>query len=195
MRRYLRPDLDVIELGGSIGAVTCEIARRQSPGLKIVSVEANPSLISLLRKNLAANVTGHSVTIVHRAVDYRSDRTSVTFIRRATSMDGVIDGAIHGIHANDAPGDVVQVPTCTLSALLEEHRIDEYSLISDIEGAEVGIIRRDAEALKRCRQIVIELHDTSKTESIETLREALVGDHGFRLVDRNGPVCVFERAT
>jgi len=189
VRRYLAPELDVIELGGSIGAVTSEIARRQAPGHQLISVEANPELIPLLRRNVDANAPGHPVRILHRALDYAGGGAPTRFARGVTNMDGATGGGA------DA-GAVVEVPSCTLSGLLDEHGIREFALVSDVEGAEAGLIRHDAAALARCRQIVIELHEVDGEhgrESPDSLRDALVERHGFRLVDQRGPVCAFER--
>src|SRR4051794_25130001 len=50
--RYLRRDLDVVELGGSIGVVSSLIASRLEGHARLISVEANPGLIDVLSSNV-----------------------------------------------------------------------------------------------------------------------------------------------
>jgi FkbM family methyltransferase len=185
VRRYLRPDLDVVELGSSIGVMAAQVLRRQRPERRLVCVEAAANLRSAIERNSAGSAR---VTIVSAAVAYPDRPGSVVAFQRGASN---IEGRIaHGTAAG------VEVPTITLSRLLDEHHLDRYALICDIEGAEVGIIERDRSALARCQQLIIELHPTEwqgRAISVDDMVVALVDDHGFRLVDRHGPVCVFER--
>lgn len=193
LRRHLRPDLDVVELGASLGVVSAEVSRLQAPGHKRVCVEANPALVSILRQNVAANAPGRDVSVVHRAVDYGPERAPVRFFFGDSSISG---------HTVAPAGDPVEdekydlVPAVTLGELLSEFDIGPYALVCDIEGAEAGFIAHDAEALAACRQLIIELHDVSNSElgaTVESMREALIQRHGFRQRDRHGPVFVFER--
>ncbi len=189
VRSRLRRNLDVVELGSSIGVVACAVARRQAPGRKLVCVEANPDLIPLLRQNLAANAPGHPVSVVNRALDYDPERQEVELVFGDTNLGGSTIG-------RDATGRGVRhVPTARLSQLLKEHDVGPFALVADIEGAEAGIVRRDASALAACEQVVIELHPVrfeGRDEDEASLQAAFEG-LGFRGVARHGCVHVFER--
>lgn len=188
IRSHLRTDLDVVEVGSSIGAVSSAIAQRLGPGRRLLCVEANPTLIPLLRRNVAANAPDRAVEIVNRAIDYRND--SVVFTEGALTTGG------HTVGSRPDGGRTHEVPASTLEALLDAHGIGEYALVSDIEGAEAGFIGSDPAALARCQQLLIELHDAEidgRSETVASLRDALTGRHGFRVSASHGPVYVFER--
>ncbi len=188
VQRYLRPDLDVVEIGSSLGAVACRIARRQEAGRRLVCVEANPDLLPALRRNVHVH-SPQPVEVVNRAIGYDGP-----IARLHRGPDNTSGRALPS--SADAEGE--NVPASTLSELLEDHGIGEYALVSDIEGAEAGFIERDPTALSRCQQMVIELHDAESARgplTVDDLAALLVERHGFVLRDRHGPVCVFERPT
>ena len=54
VQRHLNGDLDVVELGGSIGVLSCAILRGMVDSAKLVTVEADPALTGLLDQNLAS---------------------------------------------------------------------------------------------------------------------------------------------
>src|SRR2546423_14009346 len=45
VRQYLRRDCDAVELGSSLGVVSCNVRRRLMPRRRLVCVEANPRLL------------------------------------------------------------------------------------------------------------------------------------------------------
>jgi FkbM family methyltransferase len=186
--RHLRSDLDVVELGSSLGVVTSQIARRLRPGSRLLAVEANEALLPTIRSNVARNAPRASVEVVHGAIDY-SGAAEVELLPGAYSFSGRVGGEASGARAQ-------LVPTTTLTKLLRDRDFGDYVLVSDIEGAEAGIIAGEQDALARCRQLLCELHDTrlaGRSYSAAELSELLCLRHGFRLRDRYGNVCVFER--
>ncbi|MGZ0173612.1 MAG: hypothetical protein ACKVHE_29185 [Planctomycetales bacterium] len=66
--------------------------------------------------------------------------------------------------------------------------------MSDIEGAELGVVRFDVEALRRCRLAIIEFHDVDDLNWNIVKLETEWMKCGFKLVDKYGPVCVMERS-
>ena len=70
VRAHLQGDLDVVELGSSLGGVSSEIARRLQPGRQLVCVEANPDLLGILGRNLQRNAPHVQVQLVHGAINY-----------------------------------------------------------------------------------------------------------------------------
>lgn len=189
IRRYLRTDLDVIELGASIGLLSCVMAQNGDPSRRVICVEANPQLQETLRRNLWLNVPERDVTVVAKAISYSGTRAR--FVSGGDNTVGQVDpSAVRG------EGGGVLVPTTTLSELLVAEGVDACALVCDIEGMEADLIAHDAAGLARCRQIVIELHDRGDgAATIEQLCSALQNAHGFTLRHRYGPVCVFDRST
>jgi FkbM family methyltransferase len=188
VRDYLRPELDVIELGASLGVVTLEIASKQAPGKTLVSVEANPHLIRMIQQNVENNSSRRDVQIVNAAVDY-SGRQEVDF----TVSNNNLVSRLEASPTNDR----VTVTGTTLECLLRRYPIGEYALVADIEGAEAGLILSDAAALARCRQIVIELHKTSWKNveyTIEMLADKIQTLHGFTQIASHGAVYVFDKS-
>lgn len=179
IHRYLGSSLDVVELGGSIGAVSRHILRElgASPDARrLVIVEANPDLLDVLAKN-----AGTQATILHRAIAYGTP--SVSFNISSSSLGGSVGGD---------SGRLVTVPTTTLAEILATAGLGDYALVCDIEGAEHALFANEAEALRRCKRIIIELHDFEGATAA-SLARSLEKDHGFRKLASRGPVYAFTR--
>jgi len=186
--RYLRRDLDVVELGGSIGVVTCQIRKLIGSNCRMVCVEADSELVRLIGNNLKINRLDKQVSVVNAAIDYSGGET-VCFAAGPSNSEGKVD-------QQDSRGCGLEVKTTTLSRVLSEYGLADYALVCDIEGAEAGIIFRDRDAFLNCKQIIIELHDTVfEGERVGTgkMLNVLTRTHGFHLRDSYGPVCVLER--
>ena len=190
VKSYLRRDLDVVELGSSLGVVSAQIARLIAPSRTLICVEANPDLISVIEKNVRQNCALARNRIVHGALSYdRGEKQShVAFALNADNTTSCLAGG-------EAGGEVVQVPALTLEELLKDHGIGEFALVSDVEGAEIGFIENDG-GLSLCRQLIIELHETTwrgRHFTVEKMRKTLEQRHGFRTRAQHGPVFVFEK--
>jgi FkbM family methyltransferase len=192
VKKYLPADCDVIELGGSIGVVSSLIARRLEPGRQLISVEANPDSIRLLRENAERNATGSRVSVHNRAIAY--GERPLDFVEIAFGESNL---AAWVSRQSDSQQRLTRVPATTLAALLSEHGIREYALVSDIEGAEAGLFLLGGQELENCTLIIVELHPTkalghqySVPDLVRILTEAL----GFSLKDQHRDVYVFVRA-
>lgn len=186
IERYLPADLDVIELGGSIGVVASQIARRMAPDRRLVSVEANPELIELLRRNIETNGPRVRATSVHGAIAYDVSPTDQVGFRFGSSSLGA---------RRPQPGKQPAqcwVPVVRLADLLAREEIDRFALVTDIEGAEVDIFLHEQDSLKRCQLMISELHETvhdGRRYSIKDLLD-LASRLGFREKDRHRDVYV-----
>lgn len=183
--KYLRSDLDVVELGSSIGVVSAHIAQRLGSNRRMVCVEASPSLLPTLEANVKANAPDAMVTFLNRAIAYVAPGESVAF---SVSRNNVASHVGRGDRE-------VHVAATQLSELLRSAEIREYALVCDIEGAEAGIIHHDSRALGTCKQIIIELHQTEIAGSIVSVEDlaALFVAEGFETKASYGPVHVFSR--
>ncbi|MDP1921622.1 MAG: FkbM family methyltransferase [Myxococcales bacterium] len=189
VERYLRADLDVVELGASLGVMGSQIARKMGPTRQLVCVEANPALIPIIERNVRANASpSQRISIVHGAIGYEPGEM----------VSLVLGDATYGSHVGSlADARAVKVPQLGLSKLLSAHALTgPFALVSDIEGSELGVFENETEALARCQQLIIELHDVRSGErqfSAEQICQLAKDRHGFRIRDRHGPVVVFER--
>jgi len=179
IHRFLPSNLDVVELGGSIGVGTCQIAKKV-PGKRVITVEASPSLSEHIKRNLDRNQM-NNVSIVQKAIDYTGQPT-VRF-EAHQSLSGHV-GA-----------DGIEVPATTLSKLLADEEIEEYCLVSDVEGATIPMLVHDGAALAKCQMILIEMDKRpygGKRWTADDIEE-LILSYGFRKIDRHGPVAAFVR--
>lgn len=182
--RYLPRDLDVLEVGSSIGATSCQIARRLASGCRLTCVEANPTLIPVLRRNLASNVPDRPIEVVHAVVGAAPG--TAYFIPRLNSLSSL---------AADNTEGALELRCESLSGLVSEHCPGDFSLVSDVEGAEAAFLADDT-ALRRCRFMVIEAHATihqGNRLSIEDVIEMPLQAGRWRIKDRYGPVVAYER--
>jgi FkbM family methyltransferase len=190
VKKYLRPDRDVIDLGSSLGVVVAHSGKKLAAGRRVICVEANPQLAGIIRTNVTRNAPHVTVEIVSGAVDYPLDGRPL--VELALGFDNLV---AHIVEDDIVPGGIF-VPTISLSEILMRYHVTDYALVSDIEGSEAGLLEMDSAALTHCRQMIIELHHTVRRERVilmEELAAALTDNHGFTLVDRHGSVYVFEK--
>lgn len=185
IKKYLRSDLPVIELGASLGIVSSFIIKQLKRGVSLKVVEANPNLITTIHSNLERhNVSNVQYEIINKALGY-----SDNYIHMQLSSDNT---ASHVVRSEKPVGDFVKVACVRLSTLISLH---PYTLVCDIEGSEIEIIMNDDEALKKCTQLFIELHDTTYKgvfyKSIEL--KGLLEQRGFICQKKDGNVYYFER--
>jgi hypothetical protein len=89
-------------------------------------------------------------------------------------------------------GEMVQATS--LSEIVVNRGFEQFSLISDIEGAEASMIFDDP-ALDRCERMVIELHDSTylgQRVDVTDLYEGLIS-RGFVVLEQQGPVFALAR--
>ncbi len=145
LRRVLAPGDRVLELGAGLGLISTVAAG--VPGVeRIVSVEANPDLIPLIRETHRLNgVT--KVDLRNAIVAPEAGEDAPFYLRRhfwASSME-----------PDSFPfRKVVSVARLGLGELIAE--LDPTVIVCDIEGGELGLF--DRADLARVRAVVLELH-------------------------------------
>lgn len=172
----------VVELGGSIGVVAGAVAKRRPK--QMVVVEADPKLLDLCEINLGKNAYPETRIEYSNSVVTYQDSAAVEFIRGSTTTSGKIKQ-----HDGSEAGLMIQ--PMTLSTILARYSIDEYVLISDIEGAEADIWFKDEGALENCHAIVVELEDTERYSTESQVKQ--LQDLGFTQCYRYGRVYFFDR--
>lgn len=178
--RYLKRDLPVIELGGSMGVVSCVTNKLLQDRTRHVVVEANPLAIPHLKHNRRLN--GSQFEIVNRAIAYGVE--SVTF-RPSTSMLGnsiTVDGDL----------SPVTVQTVRLGDLVREHGFDRFNLICDIEGVEFELVCHESEALKKVDTLIMETHARFIGEDKSRLMIESLQALGLRMMEESEFVVVLQ---
>jgi FkbM family methyltransferase len=186
VRQFIDGTLDVVELGSSLGAVSSEIGRRLGPERRLVCVEANASLIDVLRRNLAANVAHLQPLVVYGAISH-DGRREVEFEIGKSNLSS---------HLGAADGRSQRVPAHTLGEVVARADLGDFALVSDIEGAEAALFEHEAETLQRCRLLIIELHSVRHVgidHTPDTLIRLIERQTPLRLRARYGAVCAFSR--
>jgi hypothetical protein len=179
LARHIPPDMDVVELGASVGGLAETAVRRMVRGARYVGVEIDDRLLPIANRRIAeaARESKAAWRVLCGAVGvWPHERVGV--YRPGPSEGG---GAMQG---NEAPG-------LRLTDVLEQGDIaGDYALVCDIEGSECGVWAHDTDALQRCRIIVAELHDCSaptyaNPDAMPITRQlARLADVGFRVLDK-----------
>src|ERR1700754_3666504 len=132
LRRYLDPGLPVIELGAAIGVVSVLTNRRLKDPSRHVVVEANPTLIPVLKRNRDLN--GCGFTVVNKAVGYETDAVTLYLGRSILGSSAQIESA-----------SAVTVPAVSVGELADAYGFESFMLICDIECSEVDLVEHEAE--------------------------------------------------
>lgn len=173
VNKYLINSIPTIELGSSIGIVSCQIAKINK--CKKIFVEANPTVLKTIDNNLHFNQFDNYV-IVNGAIAYTED-DFITINLHENNLVGNLYNKLDG-------GSAVRV--YTLSDILKLYNIEEYCLVMDIEGAEFELIQNDPLALINCKRIIAEFHDFEYAKNRIHFSEVIkmCEEAGFRVVDQ-----------
>ncbi len=180
VRRWLRPEDGVIELGACLGIVSCVTNQLLANRSRHVVVEANPLCIPSLYRNRELNRAGF--LIEHCAV---AKPPEVTFYLHPVYIVG---GTYQ--RPSDHP---IRLPAKSLRQL-EQERGPFTALIIDIEGGELDVFEDSLELLKKYRLVIAELHEFAiGAAGVERCREIL-RECGLQCVGRAGITEAWQRS-
>jgi FkbM family methyltransferase len=160
IRRFLRADDQVIEVGGCIGVLSCLVNSRLTFPTRHLVVEANPEVIPWLQRHRQLNRAGFKIE--HCAVTTQSE---VEFaIHRFMT---------HGSISAQGGASVVQVPGRSLADLHKSFGPFNV-LLMDVEGHELKILAASQDLLRDYRLVIVELHpETLGANGIERCEDIL----------------------
>jgi FkbM family methyltransferase len=171
-----------IDLGAYAGLTSILFREQCGETGKVIAVEADPTNIDAVRRNLAAyeHSTGRSIELLEGAVWIHND--GIRF-----STEGSMGSSATDIVGNRT-GEARLVPSWTLSALVNRfdlHRVDFIKC--DIEGGE-AVIFDDTKFFEQHRpRMIVEVHAISGKMTTEKVMSALSRvDYGCRQVPQNG---------
>jgi FkbM family methyltransferase len=180
LKKYLNRSHAVIELGGSVGVVACVTNKLLTDRHKHVVVEANPDLIGVLTAN--RNRNGCLFTVLNRALAYGGNET--TFYQDPAEFLGSSVQL-----RTERP---VRVATISLRRIIDEYGFDTCTLVCDIEGGEMELVRHESRVLQdHVETIIVEIHGwrvghDQAEEMIRTLEQI-----GFRCLCEQDATYVF----
>ncbi len=179
VRKFVRPDDRVLELGGCIGVVSCVTNRKLLDDPKIhVVLEPNPQLCPYIKKNRQLN-----------GCDFNIEQCVIS---DATDQKFCVDEKITGGSVARATGKELTVKSCRLTEL--ENSYGKFNvLIMDIQGGEVELLELEESALGHFRLIVVEMHPSIVGEQpVEKCRQIL-RRLGFKLQERISTVEAWQK--
>jgi FkbM family methyltransferase len=142
--RSVRPGFRVLELGAGLGYIGALAAKKTEPE-NVMSLEANPDLIPVIRANHARNGVGE-VSVMHGAV--------VGHANEGDTASFHIAGGFTGSRLGPKGGRQVDVPLIGFHDLIRAQR--PHVVLMDVEGAEAGYFDRPWKCpLRFC---VMEIH-------------------------------------
>jgi FkbM family methyltransferase len=186
VKKHLRRDLPVIELGGALGVVACITNKLLTHPAAHVVVEANPLAIPQLKLNQESNHC--TFEIVNRAIAYDVD--AVTFHPTIDLASNSIDSDGTQLYGT---GQAVTVETIQLGNLVTKHGFSKFSLVCDIEGKEYDLVSHEIEVLKKADVIIMETHARLIGDEKNQFLINKLTDAGFKIVEEDGFVITLQQ--
>jgi FkbM family methyltransferase len=178
VKKYIRPDDKVIELGACIGVISSITNKLlTSPESKHLVIEANPNLIPWIYKNKTLNKSNFKIEFCAL-----SQGTTVTFYLN----DLIVGGSLQ------KEGVPTEVPARSLLEL--EEKYGQYNvMIMDIEGGEYDVLRNSESLLEHYRLLIIELHEDVLGEEILEECRNILRKQSFTMLERMDRTEVWEK--
>ena len=146
LEKHLPEGYDVVDLGASTGLISAYSERRVGSKRKVIAVEANPHMISLIEEVKTLN--GAEFLLDNRA--YHSTKREVDFYVHKLSVGGSVQRQTQ---------NQINIWATSLEQLFDEYDLKSATVICDIEGGEVDLIKNELEFLcQRCPLFVVETH-------------------------------------
>lgn len=153
----LQPDSIVFDLGAYSGLTSIlfdiELTKHNKTAAgRVYAVEADNKNIPIIQENFREykNSREREITLLHAAV---SDKNGVAHFSSEGNMGSTLTDFL------GARGDVIKVPTMTLSAIAEKYQLKKVDFIKcDIEGAEIYIFKDMDFFKKYSPKIIFEAH-------------------------------------
>jgi FkbM family methyltransferase len=166
----IKPNAKVLDLGSSLGVLSCIVGSVLDDSSNMVCVEANPNLIEDLKNNrdinnLNFNVIHGAVSSVSKIVDFNFNGLTLGgSIMRKSWLEG------------DRWGEYTstRLETITPPEIEEKYNIKFDTLSCDIEGEELKMLPDLVEYFKEFDLLLVEFHSWAQSEygcSIEKVHE------------------------
>lgn len=152
MRRVLRPGSVALDVGANVGWHTLLMSRLVGSEGRVLAVEANPSVRSMLEKHLSLNNAGN-VRVIPFALAAKAQ--TLDFVGPEFDNPGAGDGHVASSEETSS-GRTIKVEAVTADALVREQDLDRLDFVKiDVEGFEWPVLQGAREFLARFRPVVV----------------------------------------
>jgi hypothetical protein len=200
---HVKPGMQVLELGGSIGIVTAVIAHYVGPSGRVVSVEASRQLSGYSKTWLEDGkpvkvVSGFAFPVWELPADLRVDG----FLGEKISLGGRVsfrfDQSMAGATAPAAPPSGREGSTprnYDLSTLCREYELQPAVLVMDIESSEEVMLRQPPNMPACLKTIITELHPWMYANGVDDEQRILdvLAREGFVVKQHVGNTWLLQR--
>jgi len=170
VRSTLRPGMSFVDVGANWGYFTLLAASLVGTNGRVLSLEPDPRLFSILRDNIVRSGL-NQVTALQLAAAGESGTLALAGYAEAGGNFGISRIAV----ASDEVEKVFQVKSDSLDHILESQGLSSVDLMKmDIEGAEVFAIPGLEESLtkRKIKRLLLELHPLEVAEHGSTIGAA-----------------------
>lgn len=180
VRKHIPRGAYVVELGASIGIISCHILRTRPAFL--LSFEAVGAWARLARKTVGLNFADAPYALKEFAIGSIGQKEVLFAFNAQENLGGQVVADRNG----EGRRSVITVPALSLLELNEAYQVPADAwLVMDIEGMEWDLARNQESALRRYAGIIVECHQVMSERSL-TPPQAVVEEFqkcGFSLVE------------
>jgi len=181
VRKHIRPEWGVVELGACIGVVSCVTNKLlRNPEAHVV-IELNPMAVPHLIANRQRN--NCSFKVLNCALAY--DAKQVSFSPHLELWGNFLH------QAGTRPP--VSVPVTQLERILNGEGFDEFAVICDVEGQEIELLKHEMETLRKASLIIMELHPHMIGEENSEMILSALAQEGFQVEKESANIAVFTK--
>jgi FkbM family methyltransferase len=188
VQQFIQPGDQVLEIGASIGVLTCFLSRRAGAKGRIVSIEADPRLKPYFDANVALNgVKAEWIGALCCPVWAAEVPASVAKATFRTSDNNLSGRA-------GAGGAPIGVPAWTTAqTVCGQRQFEPTALVVDIEGAEAVWVEQSPRLPLSVRTVIAEFHPKITGASVAGQSIQRIVDEGFLIAGLRETVVAFRR--
>ncbi|TMU54482.1 FkbM family methyltransferase [Flagellimonas algicola] len=181
LSKYLSPNARVLELGSCLGYVSCLVNNILAQKDQHVALEANPNLIPWIEKNREANACHFHLenSIIS------PNESNIFYIHKLI---------VGGSTKRETPVKT-EIKGLTITQLKEKYNIDFDTLVMDIEGGELSLLRNFKQEIAAFKHIFFEIHPFAGILTQEEAQECegILKEIGFKMKIRDGHYQIWEK--
>ena len=184
---YIKPELDVLDVGANVGFHTVYFSGLLSTG-RVLAVEPTSGAQARLQKNIKLNKLRDNIILFEGAASDNPGSAEIKVItgrEEFSTMGSMSHQAVSGEHYE------LEVVECqTLDSLVNLHSLTPGFIKLDVEGLEHLVLKGALDTLSRFRPVILaEVSDKLLSENGSSAAEVvnLLESSGYRVCDANAP--------
>lgn len=179
---HIHSNHTTVDLGAGVGYTACLIDRETDYSTPVVAVEANKSIIPVIKRT--KNLNESNFNILYSAYDSSDD--SVEF----QVAEDFWASSQH--NREDREQNKITVPSVSLDDVIKEYSLEKpIQLVVDIEGDEHDLFVNEHNLLQNKISLVIFEYHSFTENKFEYYEEILI-ENGFEFVELQGSVYVYQ---